>query len=91
MAVGAIREPVDGQAQVREDLVVDDVVEEYGIRVEGVLRQDDTIVKCAVLADLYVPVVQESSVYYCRAKLAVRTLTGAEINAFPREISDFLW
>jgi hypothetical protein len=59
-AVGAIGEPVDGQTQVREDLVIDDIVEEYGIRIEGVLRQDDAIVKCAVLADLCVPDFRET-------------------------------
>ena len=59
--VGTICEAVYCQTEVRKDLIVDDVVEEYGIRVEGVLRQDDAIVKCAVLADLYIPVIQESS------------------------------
>ena len=59
-AIGPFGQPVDGEAEVRKYLVVDDVVEEYGIRVESVFRQDDTIVKCAVLADLCVPGFQET-------------------------------
>jgi hypothetical protein len=42
--------PRRGQAvhfktQVRQDIVIDDVVEKYGIRVEGFLRQDYAIIK----------------------------------------------
>jgi hypothetical protein len=51
-AIGPFCESVNREAEVREDFVVDDVVEEYRIRVEGVLRQDDTIVKSAVLTDV---------------------------------------
>ena len=40
---------IDGKAQIRQYVVVDDVVEKYRVRVEGVLRQDDTVVKCLVL------------------------------------------
>jgi hypothetical protein len=58
--VGAIGQPVDGQAQVRQNLVVDDIVQEYGIRVEGFLRQDDAVVECAVLANGYVPGLSET-------------------------------
>lgn len=39
------RQAIDSQAQIRQYLIVDDVVEEYGIRVEGVLRQDNAIIK----------------------------------------------
>ena len=53
--VGSVREAVYGQAQVRQHLVIDDVVEEYGIRVERVLRQDYTVIECAVFADSGVP------------------------------------
>jgi hypothetical protein len=58
--VGAISEAVDGEAQVRQNLVIDDIVEKNGIRVEGFLRQDDTVVECAVLANGYVPGLTES-------------------------------
>jgi len=44
-AVGTVGEPVDGEAQVGQYLVIDDIVEEYRIRVEGVLRQDDAIIE----------------------------------------------
>ncbi len=50
-AIGAVGKAVDREAEVRQDLVVDDVVEKNGIRVEGFLRQDDAIIECPVLAD----------------------------------------
>ena len=53
--VGAISQAVDSEAQVWQYLVVDNVVKKHGIRVEGLLRQDDTVVECAVLANGYVP------------------------------------
>ena len=46
-----IGQTVDGETQVRQHVIVDDVVEEHGIRIEGVLRQDDAIVECSVLSD----------------------------------------
>ena len=47
------RQAIDGQAQVRQHLVIDDVVEEHGVRVEGFLRQDDAVFagKCFVVTD----------------------------------------
>lgn len=50
-AIGAVGKAVDREAQVGQDLVVDDIVEKDGIGVEGFLRQDDTIIESAVLAD----------------------------------------
>lgn len=50
-AIGSVGKAVDRETQVGQDLVVDDIVEKDGIRVEGFLRQDDAIVECAVLAD----------------------------------------
>ena len=44
-AVGTVGQSVDREAQVGQNLVIDDVVQEYGIRVEGVLRQDDAIIE----------------------------------------------
>jgi hypothetical protein len=58
--VGAIGQAVNGEAQVRQNLVVDNIVQEYGIRVEGFLRQDDAVVECAVLANGYVPGLSET-------------------------------
>ena len=54
-ALRPVGQAVDGEAQVRQDLVVDDVVEKYGVRVEGFLRQDDAIFEWPVLADGDVP------------------------------------
>ena len=43
--VCAVGEAVDSKAQVRQHLVIDDIVKKDGIRIEGVLRQDDTIIE----------------------------------------------
>ena len=49
---------VYGETQVGQDPVIDDIVEKYGIRVEGLLRQDDAIIKWPVLADNDLPGIQ---------------------------------
>ena len=49
--VGAIGEAVDSKTQVGQDLVIDDILEKDGIRIEGVLRQDDAVIEFPVLAD----------------------------------------
>ena len=54
-ALRAIGKTVDRQAQVRQNLVIDDIVEKDGIRVEGILREDDAICERPVLADDGVP------------------------------------
>lgn len=59
--VRTIGKPVDREAQIGQYLVIDDVVQEYGIRIEGFLRQDDAIIECPVLADGAVPGFQEIS------------------------------
>ena len=60
LLVRPVGKAVDGETQVRQNLVVDDIVKKDGIRVEGVLRQDDAIVELAVLADSDVPGIAES-------------------------------
>ena len=50
-----VRETIDRQAEVRQDLVIDDIVQKDGIRVESFLRQDDAIFEWPVLADGGVP------------------------------------
>jgi hypothetical protein len=44
-AVCSIRKTVDSKAQIRQDLVIDDIVKKHGIRIEGFLRQDDAIIE----------------------------------------------
>ena len=44
-SVCTIGEAVDCKTQVGQNLVIDDVVQEHGIRVEGLLRQDDAIIE----------------------------------------------
>jgi hypothetical protein len=41
----SIGEAVDSETQVRQDLVIDDVVKKDGVRIEGFLRQDDAIIE----------------------------------------------
>jgi len=56
-----VRETIDRQAEVRQDLVIDDIVKKDGIRVEGFLREDDAVFEWPVLADGGVPVNEEIS------------------------------
>jgi hypothetical protein len=51
----SIGEAIDRQAQVRQDLVIDDIVKKDGIRIEGFLREDDAVFEWPVLADGGVP------------------------------------
>jgi hypothetical protein len=51
----SVGKAIDREAQVGQDLVIDDIVEKYGVRVEGFLRQDDAIIEWPVLADSAVP------------------------------------
>ena len=44
-SVCAIGETVDRKTQVGQDLVIDDIVHEDGIRVESLFRQDDAIIE----------------------------------------------
>ena len=44
-AVCTIGEAVDSKTQVGQDLVVDDIVQKNGVRIEGFLRQDDAIIE----------------------------------------------
>ena len=50
-----VRETIDRQAEIRQDLVIDDIVKKDGIRVEGFLREDDAVFEWPVLADGGVP------------------------------------
>jgi hypothetical protein len=43
-------EPVDLEAQVRQNVVIDDIVEEYGIGIECVPGQDDAVVEIFAFA-----------------------------------------
>ncbi len=43
--VRPVGKAVDSKAQVGQNLVIDDIVHEDGIRVEGVLRQDDALIE----------------------------------------------
>ena len=60
LLVRSVGKAIDGKTQVRQNLVIDDIVKKDGIRVEGFLRQDDAIVELAVLADSDVPGIAES-------------------------------
>jgi len=51
--VSGFGQPVDGKAEIRQHVIVNDVFEKHSIGVEGFLRQDDAVVagKCFVVAD----------------------------------------
>ena len=49
--IGPTGQTVDREAEVGQDLIIDDVVKKNSIRIEGVLRQDDAVVECSVLGD----------------------------------------
>ena len=42
-AVGRVGQSVDGQAEIRQHIIVNNVIKEYGVRIEGFLVQNDTI------------------------------------------------
>ena len=44
-AVAGVSKTINFETQVWQYLVVDDVVKKHGIRIEGVLRQNDAIIK----------------------------------------------
>jgi hypothetical protein len=45
LPVCPVSETVYSKAQVGQDLVIDDIVQKNGVRVEGFLRQDDAIIE----------------------------------------------
>ena len=48
---------IDFETQVGKHVVVDNVIKEYGIRVESFFRQDDAIIKCfGFVANGYCPI-----------------------------------
>ena len=86
--IGPTGQTVDREAEVGQDLIFDDVVKKNSIRIEGVLRQDDTIIKCAVLADRFVPELGKALLYYGNWQAAVRMLTGPRNRGFLIGTSD---
>ena len=49
--IGRVRQTIDCQAQIGQHFIVNNIVEENGIRIERFLSQDDTIGECLVVAD----------------------------------------
>ena len=45
LAHACVGQAVDGKTQIGKHLIVDDIVQEYRIRIENVLRQNDALVK----------------------------------------------
>lgn len=50
-----LSKPIDSEAQVRQYPLLDDVVQEYGVRVEGLFRQDDALIEGFVVANGCIP------------------------------------
>ena len=51
---------VYSKTQAGQNVVIDDIVKKYGVRVEGILRQDDAIIEWPVLADSDLPGISRS-------------------------------
>lgn len=51
LAIARCRQPVDRQTQIRQYVVIDDIVEEHTIRIEGVLLQNNAVIKGFVVAN----------------------------------------
>ena len=51
LAFGILSQPVDGETQVGQDIVINDIVKENGVRIERILGQYDAIVECFVVAN----------------------------------------
>jgi hypothetical protein len=56
LAVFGLGQTINLKIQIRQHIVVDDVLEKYGVRIEGFLRQDDAIIKNLVPANGTIPV-----------------------------------
>ncbi|MCH7821442.1 MAG: hypothetical protein IIA07_05435 [Proteobacteria bacterium] len=50
-ALTGISQAIDGQAQIRQDIIIDNVVKKNSVRVEAFLRQDDTVIIGFVVAN----------------------------------------
>jgi hypothetical protein len=55
LAIAGGVQAIDRQAEIRQYVVVDDIVEEDGVGVECVPVEDDAIVECVVLANGELP------------------------------------
>ncbi len=44
-SIAGLGQAVHGETQVRQYLIVNDIVEKNGVRVEGIFRQDDAVVR----------------------------------------------
>ena len=51
LAIRFFCQSVDGEAQLRQYLIVNDVVQEHRVRIECVLIEDDAFIECTVFAD----------------------------------------
>lgn len=54
-AVTRLSQTIDGKAKVWQHVVIDDVVEKHGVRIEGFFRQKHAIVKGLVAANRSIP------------------------------------
>lgn len=50
-SVRCVRQPVDRQTQIRQYIVVNDIVEENRVRIERIFSQDDAICECLLSTD----------------------------------------
>ena len=83
LAFGRCGQAIDRKTQVGQNLVIDDVIKKYGVRVEGVLRQNDAILKGLVLADGPAPgVAVTGTLLMARSKLCEATHKTRDLGHF---------
>jgi hypothetical protein len=55
LALAGRVQAIDGQAEIRQYVVIDDIFEEDGVGVESIPVEDDAIVECLVLTNGELP------------------------------------
>ena len=51
LAFAGLSQAIDCEAKVRKNVVINNVVKEYRVRIERILGQDDAIIKCFIVAN----------------------------------------
>jgi hypothetical protein len=83
------RQAIYRETQIGQYILVDDVIEKHGIRVESFFRQDHAVIKgFGVLANGSIPIGRYETLYLWTRKIAVSRLTIARIKPFLIDLSE---
>ena len=55
--IDCLGQTVDGETEIRQDFVIDDVVMKDGVRIKSLRAQDNAVIECLIFADDLCPVV----------------------------------